>query len=775
MSPQARRERPTLSWSPSALLGSMKLSALITLCSSLTLELQRSAVARGRPAASVTGAERSALLRSSNARVERCADCHPREAQGYLQTGMGQALIPARGAEVIERFSLEELGGERRRVARVTHPQTGLSYEASITPDGRWWQTERAFGDELTVEVKYIIGSGRHTRSYLGERDGALVELPLTWYSERGLWAMSPGYEERDQMRFERLISPECLFCHNDLPSRGDRSWAEGFVSATEPLSPGISCDRCHGDGEAHIQAQLTGEGSGAIFNPAQLSPQRAAQLCQQCHLSGVARVLIPGQSWSAYRPELALERQLVVYGLAQRGHEFGVASHGERLAMSDCARAPKGLSCVTCHDPHQPSSARAYREACLSCHSSRAHPSLGAQRQALPYEELEGCVGCHMRRGPTSDIPHVRYTDHWIRARPQAQEATQSSEPVAPLSAGRLKALSPEPSEPALAHALRMKALSLVALQRADSSAMRDAEGALKAWLQESSSVVKGQLGSVWLDIATSSMRESVSSLEWSKRLGTLVQSFEGTAQEALVLSSGLQELSSSQEQLRGAQPADRALSQLAESLLRRALERASSVRAKGMINRGLADLLQLKGSYEEAERRYLSAIKALRHEISAPLNLSALYLSQGKRDEAARWVAEAIRRDPISPLPRYRAALTLLERGALREALTRAEEALARAYAGRPRYAALTLSVELLEALGQPERVEGLLRELIKLEPERSIHDERLAELLWRLGRGRDSLKALEQAAERLQSPELKQRAARLAAHLAQEAPRP
>lgn len=28
-------------------------------------------------------------------------------------------------------------------------------------------------------------------------------------------------------------------------------------------------------------------------------------------------------------------------------------------------------------------------------------------------------CVGCHLQRGGTSDVPHVRFTDHWIRRDP--------------------------------------------------------------------------------------------------------------------------------------------------------------------------------------------------------------------------------------------------------------------------------------------------------------------------------------------------------------------
>ena len=138
--------------------------------------------------------------------------------------------------------------------------------------DGRLWQEEILPGTayKRRVEAEYVIGSGNHTRSYLGTIDGRVVELPMTWYSVRKIWDMSPGYEREDHHRFERPVKGICLFCHNDLT----RESATTEAVFEEPLAEGISCVRCHGDARAHVHARMkgetpaTGQADPHIFNP---------------------------------------------------------------------------------------------------------------------------------------------------------------------------------------------------------------------------------------------------------------------------------------------------------------------------------------------------------------------------------------------------------------------------------------------------------------------------------------------------------------------------
>lgn len=355
--------------------------------------------------------------------ISACADCHPEHVEGFLSTGMGRALYRPNDQPKIEDFAPEK--------ATVKHPATGVLYQASVDAEGRWWQEERlADGSyQRRVEVKYIVGSGNHTRSYIGEVEGDLVQLPLTWYSGRGIWDMSPGYANKLHMRFERPIKAQCVFCHNDLSPVTDLSLA----SFGEPFATGITCNRCHGNGTEHIQVRLAGKGvpkgqvDPTILNPKNLSNDGQLQICQQCHLPGQTRTLLKGRRWDAYDPRVPLDQYMSIYLTAKNGGpEFGIASHGHRTAMSRCFTESKGaLTCTTCHDPHKADKKKAAEDACLGCHKAQdcGDEHVKARPAGAHGADDKTCASCHMYRGGTSDIPHVQFTDHFIRKNPRGAD----------------------------------------------------------------------------------------------------------------------------------------------------------------------------------------------------------------------------------------------------------------------------------------------------------------------------------------------------------------
>ena len=368
--------------------------------------------------------------RSARADNTACADCHPDQAASFAKTGMGRSLAKLPGPAVIEDFEK----------ASVTHAPTGLIYTATRDVEGRYWQEERhpSHASVRRIQATHIIGSGNHTRSYLGLEDGALVQLPLTWYAKRKIWDLSPGYEQADMPRFSRRVEAPCLFCHNGLTPL-----AEGRAATYQwPLVEGIGCDRCHGDGGAHVKARLAGAGPAAgqadpsIFNPKRHSPERQLQVCQQCHLQADASVVHAGHTWDAYDPRLPLDAYLSVFRRAgQDGAEFSIASQGRRLALSQCATVSAAspdttqLGCTTCHNPHDTATDASYRQACLGCHQPGTEVGKTALRKGCSdsagQQPAALCHKCHMRSGGTSDVPHVEFTDHFIQRRPSATRST--------------------------------------------------------------------------------------------------------------------------------------------------------------------------------------------------------------------------------------------------------------------------------------------------------------------------------------------------------------
>jgi hypothetical protein len=130
-----------------------------------------------------------------------CAGCHRQIAEDYSRTGMGRSFRSVRPAS-----ELPEFDG-----ATFRHPAS----EQDFTPsrkDGRYFLRRHETGpggavaNTLDSEVHYVFGSGNHARSYLHwSPAGTLIELPATWYAEKGgHWAMSPAYGRPDHLGFSR-------------------------------------------------------------------------------------------------------------------------------------------------------------------------------------------------------------------------------------------------------------------------------------------------------------------------------------------------------------------------------------------------------------------------------------------------------------------------------------------------------------------------------------------------------------------------------------------
>ncbi|MGH9660602.1 MAG: hypothetical protein ACRD96_18780, partial [Bryobacteraceae bacterium] len=200
-----------------------------------------------------------------------CAGCHAAIYKTYRQTGMGRSFGAARPDQA--RFDADFFHSASQRHYRM------------YARDGKLFQRRHQIdesGAETNVvekEMHYVLGSGNHARTFLHRAsDGRLLQLPVAWYAERGgFWAMNPGYDSPRHKDFRRAITTDCMFCHNAYPIPQP---AEAVFP--EALPGGIDCQRCHGPGRAHVDAQGT---KASIVNPARLSRERQLEVCMQCHL----------------------------------------------------------------------------------------------------------------------------------------------------------------------------------------------------------------------------------------------------------------------------------------------------------------------------------------------------------------------------------------------------------------------------------------------------------------------------------------------------------
>jgi tetratricopeptide (TPR) repeat protein len=289
---------------------------------------------------------------------------------------------------------------------------------------GHVFHTETRGGVALEEEVAFAIGSGTRGRSYVVDHAGVLAQSPVSWYSQEGRWAASPGLTP--DRHFNRPVIALCLFCHVN-----DAEPVEGAVNRfrTPVRAHAIGCERCHGPGELHI-ARQRGAGGAApddtIVNPARLEPALREAVCQQCHLAGETRLLRRGRGAFDYRPGLPLHLFWAVFERPPGLGENKAVGQVEQMYESRCFRGSKGkLGCISCHDPHAlPAAAERvayYRGRCLSCHEDASCRLPRAERDK---QNQNDCSACHMPRARTADIAHTAITDHRVLARPGSPPA---------------------------------------------------------------------------------------------------------------------------------------------------------------------------------------------------------------------------------------------------------------------------------------------------------------------------------------------------------------
>ena len=339
-----------------------------------------------------------------------CLPCHPRHVTGYEKTAMARSL--SRPVHVQEGAFTHKLSGTRftTKTARDT-------IQITVSRDGL----------TATYPVDYVVGSGSHAYGYLSRVGDYLFQAPISYYVQRAVWDMAPGYESDPAPDFGRPVTAECLECHSGQP----RAVAGTLNRYERPpfSSDTILCDRCHGNPGEHLR----NPGRQNIVNPARLSTRARDSICEQCHLSGESRVLNPGRQWSDFRPGQELEDVFSVYvratSNATSDPSIKVISHVEQLALSACARRSRGnLWCGTCHDPHnQPEQpVKYYRERCLACH--------GEKLLKTHVKPADNCIACHMPGRKAKDGAHTVFTDHRIARAPVT--GSQESAPVAKLIA---------------------------------------------------------------------------------------------------------------------------------------------------------------------------------------------------------------------------------------------------------------------------------------------------------------------------------------------------
>jgi len=421
----------------------------------ITLLLTALAISQSPPAAPIKA--------DANGYVgnQACAKCHATIFESYQRTAMSHASGPA---------------SDNPMVGDFFHKKSGVNYRIS-SEDGKLWLSFERPGDPALHgkrELLYYIGQGRRGRTYLYSLDGFLFEAPVNWYTDRHLWAMAPAYGNVREAPMNLPALTSCLDCHVSGIQPPIAGTENRYTMPVFAYS-GVTCERCHGPGAAHVNG-------GTIVNPSKLPAERRDAVCMQCHLEGNAAIERSGKHLYQFRPGDDLSDYIRYYVHAEEpASGLRAASQFEALAQSLCKKkSGAAMSCTSCHDPHRsvPADERVafYRQKCLACHAE-----LTTKHRAKQAD----CVSCHMPANLSSDVAHTEVTDHRIPRRPNSGPALENA--IAPQSSP-LPRLVPFPVSPVTEHDDRDLALAWATMtDSGDAAVLKQAEQLLRKAVQQS------------------------------------------------------------------------------------------------------------------------------------------------------------------------------------------------------------------------------------------------------------------------------------------------
>jgi Flp pilus assembly protein TadD len=351
--------------------------------------------------------------------MQKCRTCHEGIYQTYIQTGMGQSFGPA---------TREKSAADFDSHALVYDKDLDFYYKPFWKNDSLYILEFRLEGKDTVHKreqrIDYVVGSGQHTNSHIFTVNGYTYQAPITFYTQKRQWDLAPGFENGANTRFSRLIEMECMSCHNGLPE-----FVHTSLNKYTTIKNGIDCERCHGPGSLHVEQKIAGDivdtsrtPDYSIVNPRRLSTELQNNICQRCHLQGIA-VLNDGKTFFDFRPGMKLSEVMNVFMPQYEGarDKMIMASHVERMKKSPCYVNSGKMSCITCHNPHVSvkfTPVSQYINACNSCHGAQAQPHC-TEDIAVRKKVNDNCITCHMPHNGSIDIPHVAVTDHYIRKRP--------------------------------------------------------------------------------------------------------------------------------------------------------------------------------------------------------------------------------------------------------------------------------------------------------------------------------------------------------------------
>jgi hypothetical protein len=313
-----------------------------------------------------------------------CVSCHPAQSKNHERNSMTKALQRADASEILRNSATLEFS-EGAFHTILTRNEQGSTLTVT---DGN---------ETLSARILWAFGLGTAGQTYVFEHMSALFESRVSYYNQLSgldvtmgaLGSKPSSLIEAAGRRMDSNDIRECFGCHSTGGVRkGGVDWSA--------MTPGISCENCHGPGRQHVAARRSGDRTSFQMRRLKLlSAEDMNELCGACH-----------RTWAQ------------VAQMKLRG-PLNVRFQPYRITNSKCFDAEdRKIACTACHDPHSElvKTSLAYDRSCLSCHGVTGTPRKAARKSdKVCHTGKTDCVSCHM---PKVALPggHFNFTDHQIR-----------------------------------------------------------------------------------------------------------------------------------------------------------------------------------------------------------------------------------------------------------------------------------------------------------------------------------------------------------------------
>lgn len=407
------------------------------------------AVAGRTPAAPTGTPERTAP--SPAVGSQACRSCHPGEHASWHRTfhrTMTRVATPDVVAAPFDGRSVEVDGRSVTMFrkgdelwARVPDPDVVARETVAKNPAPQ--------AAASLVERRVVMATGSHHQEVFwvgGTRGNELRLAPVAFLlDERRFVSRRDAFlQPPDAPQHAVRWNSNCVACHATLGRPEHDEVADRFATTAAEL--GIACEACHGAAGEHVRrhrnplermaAYASRDPDPTIVNPARLPPERASEVCGQCHsytvpndertfwTSGYSESYHPGDVLEESRTRL-LPPGTVPYDLPQSGFgpRFGGVIDADSesvfwgdgtmrvggrelnaMAASACFLRGDGerkITCLSCHSMHDSEPDDQLRRGsvdapCAGCHEPIAR-NVTAHTRHRADSAGSSCVGCHM------------------------------------------------------------------------------------------------------------------------------------------------------------------------------------------------------------------------------------------------------------------------------------------------------------------------------------------------------------------------------------------